>query len=80
MNKFRIFFAGFKLGLKNFSHLLTGIINFVLLFFVYFIGIGSVSIISKLFRKHFLDLKNSGSSWILRKLKKRPLEEYYRAF
>ena len=36
--------------------------------------------IRKLFGKHFMDLKSSGSSWVVRKLKKRPIEEYYRLF
>lgn len=80
MNKAVVFFKGFKQGFRNFSHLVTDTINFVLLFFVYFIGIGIVSIISKLFGKHFMDLKFSGSSWIVRKLKTSPIKEYCRLF
>lgn len=80
MNKAAIFFKGFKQGFRNFSHLITDIINFVLLFTVYFIGIGIVSIIAKLLGKHFIDLKNTGTSWVTRKLKKMPIEEYYRMF
>ncbi|MBS3113799.1 hypothetical protein J4448_01735 [Candidatus Woesearchaeota archaeon] len=80
MNNAVVFFKGFKQGFRNFSHLITDIVNFVLLFIVYFTGIGIVSIISKLFGKHFMDLKSSGSSWVVRKLKKRPIEEYYRLF
>ena len=80
MNISKIFFAGFKQGFRNFSNVVTDTINFILLFVVYIVGIGSVSLVSKLFGKHFLDLKSSGSSWVIRKLKKRPIEEYYRMF
>lgn len=75
-----IFFKGFVQGFRNFSRWITDIINFILLFIVYFIGIGVVSVVSKLLGKHFLDLKNSGSSWVMRNLKKRPIKEYFRAF
>lgn len=80
MNKLQIFFRGFKQGFRNVSHVITDIVNFVLLLLVYILGIGIVSVISKLLRKHFLDLKSSGSSWVIRNLKKGPLEEYYRLF
>ena len=80
MNKAIIFFKGFRQGFKNFSHLITDIVNFILLFIVYFTGVGIVAIVSKLFGKHFMDLKFSGSSWVERKLKKKPMEEYYRLF
>lgn len=78
--KFSIFFRGFKQGFGNFSHLITDIVNFILLSVVYFIGVGIVSLVAKLAGKHFLDLKSNSSSWIERKLKKRPIREYYRMF
>lgn len=80
MKAFKTFFVGFMQGFRNFSNTVTDIINFILLLIVYIIGIGMVSIISKLFNKHFLDLKNKGSSWVIRKLKKNPMEDYYRTF
>jgi len=80
MNKLIIFLKGLRQGFRNFSHLLTDVVNFVLLLIVYLIGIGIVSIISKLFGKRYLDLKSNGSSWVVRKLKKKPIEEYYRLF
>lgn len=80
MNRAIVFLKGFKKGFRNFSHLITDIVNFILLFFVYFIGIGIVSIIGKLFGKHFMDLKFSSSSWVENKLKTKPLEGYYRLF
>ncbi len=80
MSEIKIFFMGLKQGFRNFSHIIADIINFILLFFVYVFGIGIVSAISKLFGKHFLDLKSKGSSWKIRDLKKMPIEEYYRSF
>lgn len=80
MNKPKIFLAGLKDGFRNFSHSVTDAVNFILLFFVYFIGVGMVSVASKVLGKHYLDLKKNGSSWVQRKLGKRPIEEYYRLF
>lgn len=78
--KLKIFGTGLKHGFRNFSHLITDVINFVLLLLVYITGVGIVSVISKISGKHFLDLKSKGPSWVTRKLKKRPIEEYYRMF
>ena len=81
MDKTKIFSDGFSKGSKDFSVMLIDIVNFILLSIVYFVGVGSVSIIGKVFRKNFLDLKsNKKSSWKLRNLSKIPLEEYYRTF
>ena len=61
---------------------LSSIVNFVLLGLVYFIGIGVVSTASKLFRKHFLELKKTDkkSNWHEHRVEKQPLEKYYRTF
>ena len=82
MNDMIIFFKGAKKGFKNFSHTITDIISFFLLFIAYVLGIGPVSIISKLFKKHFLDLKkqNRKSNWHEHRLEKQPLVKYYRTF
>lgn len=80
MSRIGVFFIGIKHGAKNFSCVVTDIINFVLLLFVYVVGIGIVSMISKLLGKYFIDLKGTKSSWVIRKLKKGPIEEYYRTF
>ena len=71
-----------KHGFRNFSHVITDIINFALLLAVYFIGIGIVSAISKLSGKHFLDIKkqNKSSNWHEHKVTKQPIEDYYRTF
>ena len=78
---------------KKISEFMSGVINFILLFFVYFIGIGIVSIVMKLFGKHFLEMRrqnkiannkilsnNKLSNWQGHKLTKQPLEDYYRTF
>ena len=82
MNKPSLFFRGFRQGFRNFSHVLTNAINFLLLLPVYFIGIGLVSIAGKLFGKHYIDLKKSGSksNWHEHKVTKEPVEKYYRSF
>ena len=68
--------------LEPVSKLISGIVNFVLLSIVYFVGIGVVSVSAKLFRRHFLELKkqNKKSNWHEHKLTKQPLENYYRTF
>lgn len=68
--------------LEPVAKIVSSIVNLVLLSLVYCIGIGSVSIISKIFGKHFLELKkqNKKSNWHEHKLEKQPLEKYYRTF
>jgi len=82
MNKTNLFFKGAMHGFKSFSHTLTNIINFFLLLVVYILGIGPVSAISKLFGKHYLDIKKTGnkSNWHEHKATKQPIEKYYRTF
>lgn len=81
MNKLK-FFEGFKDGFRSFPYTVTNIINFVLLLVVYIFGIGIVAIISKLFGKHYLDLKKTQnrSNWKEHKVTKQPLEDYCRTF
>ena len=71
-----------KSFLEPISKFMSNIVNFILLSLVYFIGIGSVSIVMKLFGKHFLEIgKNKKkSNWHAHKLEKEPLENYYRTF
>ena len=83
MSNLKVFWRGFKEGSKRFSHVITGIINFVLLFLVYFVGVGVTSIFDKIFRKHFLNIKlkkDTISYWGPLNLSKKPIEEYYRQF
>ncbi len=76
------FFIGLKEGFKQFGNFITNITNFILLFFVYFIGVGLTSIVAKISKKHFLDLKkeNKESYWKELNLTTQPKENYYRQF
>ena len=71
-----------KTVLEPVGKVMSGIVNFILLAVVYFIGVGVVSIIMKLFGKHFLELKkqNKKSNWTEHKVTKQPIEDYYRTF
>ena len=83
MKTIKAFFKGFMDGTKKFGHVITGIVNFVLLSLVYFIGVGVTSIFAKIFRKRFLNIrlnKKLGSYWEPLNLSKKPQEEYYRQF
>lgn len=73
---------GFKEGFKEFGHSIAVIVNSVLLFIVYLVGVGITSIFAKLVNKHFLDtkLKNTDSYWSNLDLKKESIEKYYRQF
>lgn len=82
MKKIRQFYRGFKGGMKKFGENIALIINTILLFFVYLIGVGITSIVAKIVGKHFLEKKLSKKDtyWNSLKLKKKPIEEYYRQF
>ena len=71
-----------KLILEPVGKVIASVINFILLALVYFIGIGIVSLIMKIFGKHFLELNknNSKSNWHEHKVTKQPLENYFRTF
>jgi len=82
MRELKQFFRGFKKGMGNFGYNISLIINTILLTFVYLIGVGLTSIFAKIFGKHFLEEKSpkKESYWSDLKLKKKPIEEYYRQF
>ena len=70
-----------KRVLNKIGMVISAVINFILLGIVYFTAVGAVSIISKLFGKHFLNLKpKKDSNWIEHKITKEPKENYYRMF
>ena len=79
---FKKIWTNIKSIIETISKVVSNVVNFILLSVVYFIGICSVSIIMKLFRKHFLELKkqNKKSNWHKHKLTKQSLENYYRTF
>lgn len=68
------FFKGFKEGMKCFGKMISNAINFILLIPAYFIGIGLVSIIGKLFGKHWMNTKNT--HWKEQPTKKESIERY----
>jgi len=76
------FFMGFKKGAASFGHNISLLINTMLLTVVYLLGVGLTSIIAKMVGKHFLEIKLSKNYtyWSDLKLKKKPIEEYYRQF
>jgi len=82
MRGLRQFLTGFKSGISAFGHNTALIVNTILLAFVYFLGVGITSIIAKIFRKHFLDMKRSKEPtyWSDLNLRKKPINENYRQF
>lgn len=82
MTELRQFYRGFKKGMRDFGQNIALIINTILLSFVYLIGVGLTSIVAKIFRKHFLDMKlhKDGTYWSKLNLKKKSINEYYRQF
>jgi len=70
-----------KDGNKMFGEDIASIVNFILLTFVYFLGVGLTSIIAKISGKHFLEFeKKEKSYWSELNLDKMKKKEYYRQF
>jgi hypothetical protein len=82
MRTLKQFFKGFCRGFKGFSQNIALIVNTVLLTLVYVIGVGVTSMIAKIFKKQFLEIKLSkkNSYWSDLGLKKKSMQEYYRQF
>lgn len=81
--KAKIFFIGFRNGMKEFGFTFAIIVNSLLLSIIYVFGIGSTAILAKIFRKRFLETeikKDNDTYWDDLDLKKKPLKEYYRQF
>ena len=79
----REFFVGFKKGMENFGENLSVLVNSVLLFIVYIVGVGLTSIFAKISEKHFLETKiqkYKNSYWSELNLKKESKDSYYRQF
>jgi hypothetical protein len=76
------FINGFRKGMESFGQTISVIINSVLLAAVYIIGIGLTSVLSKLLRKNFLELRPSDnrSYWSDLNLGKKKEADYYREF
>lgn len=83
MKNLRLFWKGFKEGSKKFSHKIADMVNFILLSLVYFVGVGITSLLAKIFKKHFLNVKldqSRHSYWEPLNLGKKSKEDYYRQF
>ena len=84
MGKIGDFFIGFNRGQKDFGETIAAIVNSALLSVVYAFGVGSTSIVAKIFGKKFIDLKPSDkieSYWEeLNLTSERPKEVYFRQF
>jgi hypothetical protein len=83
MNRLREFISGIKNGFKNFGTVISSIVNSILLTAVYILGVGITSIIAKISKKKFLQLKepkDAKTYWTDLSLGKKPIEEYYHQF
>ncbi len=83
MTTIKPFATGLKKGIKEFGENITLIVNSILLFIAYIIGVGLTAIIAKIVGKHFIERKLSKeekSYWADLNIKRKPLKEYYRQF
>jgi hypothetical protein len=80
--KFKLLAKGFGEGFKEFSGKIAKLFNSLILAIVYFGGVGPVSIISKLFGKHFIELKSGRKSsyWRDHEPVSEDIEDYYKSF
>ncbi len=75
------FTTGFNEGMKQFGMHISAVVNAVLLFVAYFIGVGTTAISAKIVRKHFLERKmHEKSYWSDLDLKKESMERYVKQF
>lgn len=74
-------FKKLKQGFLFIGETVQKVINFILLFLVYFIGVGITSLIGKLSRKSFLFIfGDKNSYWDVNKIRKESMEESKRLF
>lgn len=73
-------FRFFKTILERFGNLVSSIVNFVLMFLVYFSVVGIVSIIAKITGKNFFRKEGKESYWLDKKLSTLKKEDYYQMF
>lgn len=69
-----------KKGIKRFVNDLNLLVNFILLFFVYFFGVGITFVFAKLFRKKFLYLRKKESYWSDLDSREVKMEDFYSQF
>ena len=83
MQRTKLFFKGLKTGMREFSHGLATSVNFILLSIVFILGIGLVSIVSKIKGKKFLKERNDNENTFWEKTNvggKKSKEEYLKPF
>lgn len=83
ISDFKEFFKGLLEGSKLFGYSTAAIINSILLAVVYFVGVGPVSLIGRIWGKKFLDLEKDitiASYWKERKQEKLSKDDHYRQF
>jgi large-conductance mechanosensitive channel len=83
MSSFRQFLSGFRRGFSDFGELVTDVVNFVLLSFVYFIGVGLTALFAKASGKHFLSLgkdRKKATYWHEERIGTRQQDSYFRQF
>ena len=78
----KLFFRGFIAGFRGFGKLVADAINLAVLAFVYYIGIGMVSVVAKALGKHFMKLgrREEKTYWTRTSVGPRDKELYYRQF
>jgi len=70
-------------GFKAFGHSISSLVNTILLLIVYLLGVGPTSLLAKMTKKRFLQmklLKGKDTYWEDLNLSKKPIDEYYRQF
>ena len=80
MGNFRDFFRGFMEGFKMPANDLLANVNAIALVFIYILGVGIPSLISKIIGKRFLDIKASKkakSYWSGLNLGKKQKKDYF---
>lgn len=78
-----IFLKGVTTGFKEFGEVIAWLVSFVLLSLVYFLGVGTTSLLAKIVGKHFLNTKeqkNKKTYYEELNLSKEPKDSYYRQF
>lgn len=83
MAKIKTFFKFFGKGMRYFGEAMSALVNSVLLFVIYFLGIGFTSLVAKISKKKFLELKpdkNLSSYWGELNTCGEKREEFYRQF
>ncbi|MBN2331112.1 MAG: hypothetical protein JXC85_04820 [Candidatus Aenigmarchaeota archaeon] len=83
MGKAKEFLLGMKEGGSDFGFGVSGVVNFILLSFVYVFGVGLTSAAARLKGKHFLSMgidKGAETYFVNEPIKKKDKEEYFRQF